>query len=114
MQDERMIKEVISGAIATIARVTGEITLDRSPTLHKELIAVCTPPPEYLIIDMSQVPHIDSAGIGTLVDILRRMREAGKRMALIALCARVRSMFEVTKLDQFFSIYDSEHEALGE
>jgi anti-sigma B factor antagonist len=108
-----VVKEVRNkkGALTVVAQ--GEITLDRSPDFHKALLDLLDPPPTHLIVDMTAVTHIDSAGVGTLVDVYRKVRAAKGRMSLVGISPRVQGVFEVTRLDKFFMIYPTEREALA-
>lgn len=107
-----LIKEIRDVEGATVVVLTGEVTLDKTPRLHERLKGLCRQGTHHLIIDLTDVAHIDSAGVGTLVDIYRRVRAQGGKMALVGMNARVRGVFEVTKLDQFFTIFDTAAEAL--
>ena len=107
-----VIKEIRDDESATVVVLNGEVTLDKAPSLHERLKGLCRQGTHNLIIELTEVAHIDSAGVGTLVDIFRRVRTQGGKMALVGMNPRVRGVFEVTKLDQFFAIFDTEEEAL--
>ncbi len=107
-----VVTEIREIGSAKVAVATGEINLDRTPAFHKELISICEGKPEHLIVNLSDVTHIDSAGVGTLVEIFRRIKQNNNRMSLVGLSGRVLSVFEISKLDQFFSIYETEQQAL--
>jgi anti-sigma B factor antagonist len=96
-----------------VVDVSGEVTLDDSPRLHKKLVEITDANPSRLIINMTEVTHIDSSGVGTLVDVYRRVHANGGRLLLFGLSTRVRGIFEITKLDSFFTIVESEDEALA-
>ncbi|MCD6462170.1 MAG: STAS domain-containing protein [Thermotogae bacterium] len=64
-----------------------------------------------LVLDMSEVPYIDSAGLGTLVSILREARLAKKAFVLAGLKPNVMRIFEITRLDKVFKIVDTVEEA---
>jgi anti-anti-sigma factor len=106
------LREVREIGSATILVPAGEIDLQRSPALYREFMAVCNARPERLIIDLREVGYMDSSGVSTLVEVLRTVNGYGGKLVLLAPTARVRSMFEIAKLDQFFTIADSEQEAL--
>ena len=115
MSDELggVIKEVREFDAAVVVVVgAGEITLDASPAFHKSLLEIWAGHPQHLIIEMSEVTHIDSAGVGTLVEIYRRATKARARMSLASMRPRVRSVFEITRLDRFFPIFETTQEAL--
>ncbi|HRX87282.1 MAG TPA: STAS domain-containing protein [Phycisphaerae bacterium] len=106
------VKDVRAVDGGVIVEVTGEVTLNDSPKFHGRLLQVLETSPERLIIDLSAVTHIDSAGVGTLVEIFRRIKAADGKMFLVGLQPRVRGVFEITKLDRFFPILNSTDEAL--
>jgi anti-sigma B factor antagonist len=60
-----------------------------------------------LIIDFSNVPYADSAGIGALVGAYVTRQNAQRRLALVGVCDRVRGALKVTRVEQFFGFFDS-------
>jgi anti-sigma B factor antagonist len=109
-----LVKSVEELPGGTVVTVVGDVTLADSPKFHTRLLQVVEQDPARLIIDMTEVNHIDSAGVGTLVEVFRRVKAAGHAMYLVGLTPRVRGVFEITKLDKFFPIVDSTDEALAE
>lgn len=108
-----VIKEVRNENQATIVTAQGEIDLRHSPGFHQALVNVCERRPKLLLINLGEVTYMDSSGVGTLVEIFRRTKDYGGRMVLISPQERVRSVFEITKLDRFFTIRESESEVLS-
>lgn len=108
-----VVKEVRREEGAVVVAAQGEIDLRHSPQFHKSLVELCQERPKLLVIHLGEVDYMDSSGVGTLVEIFRRTKEYGGRMVLVAPSERVRSVFEITKLDQFFTIKDSETDALA-
>ena len=60
-----------------------------------------------LIVDLSQTLFIDSAGLGSLVSLLKGCRQRSVRLALAAPTPQVCQIIELTRLHQLFDIYDS-------
>ncbi len=94
-----------------LVRVLGEVDLRSSPVLREQLLRKIDPPPARLVIDLTGVEYIDSSGVGTLVELKRRLDRAGARIVLVGLQPRVRSVFEITRLDRFFTIAASLEQA---
>jgi len=66
---------------------------------------------EALIVDMSGVPYIDSAGLGSLISAyVRREREA-RRMVLAGVSDRVKTVMTVSGVDTLFQAYAGVSEA---
>lgn len=97
---------------SVIVSLAGEIDLRSSPTLRTELLQLSERKPPRVIINLEGVTYVDSSGVGTLVEFKRRSeRGGGGRVILVGLQPRVRSVFEITKLDQFFTIAGTLDEA---
>jgi anti-sigma B factor antagonist len=59
----------------------------------------------HLILDMSDVPYMDSAGIGALVGAYVNHQKEGRSLALVGVTDRVRAALQVTRVEQFFKFY---------
>lgn len=98
---------------AVIVRPAGDIDLSGSPTLRQEIRKVTTDKPARLIIDLSGVPYMDSSGVATLVEAMQIARRNNTKLILCALQVKVRSIFEIARLDTVFTIVDTVETALS-
>jgi len=64
----------------------------------------------FLILDLTQVPYVDSAGVGALVGA-HVTHEEGRRLALVGVTQRVRNTMQVAHVEQFFQFYESANAA---
>jgi len=55
-----------------------------------------------LVLDLTHVPYIDSAGIGALVGAYVNHSKEGRSLALAGVTQRVRDALHVTRVEQFF------------
>jgi anti-sigma B factor antagonist len=60
-----------------------------------------------LILELSGVPYVDSAGIGVLVGAYVSRQKHGRVLALAAVAERVRTTLHVTQVEQLFQFYSS-------
>ena len=86
--------------------LTGDIDLSRSPQLRQDLIQLINQAPDRLVVDMTAVPYMDSSGVATLVEALQRQRKHKGKMVLCGLQPKVRSIFEIARLDMVFTIVE--------
>ena len=93
--------------------VRGEVSLRTAPELRELLLKSVQHSTGTVRIDLSQVPFMDSSGVGTMVYVKRETERAGRRIVLVGLQPRVRGLFEITHLDKFFTIVQSADEANG-
>jgi anti-sigma B factor antagonist len=96
-----------------VVSLVGAVDLHHTPGVHKALVTACEERPRRLVINLTEVTYMDSSGIGTLVEVFRRVNGYQGKLVLCGLNERVRSVFEITKLDKFFSIHSTEDEALN-
>ena len=97
----------------TVCYIEGEIDINTSPEVKKsfdKLLAKKTPK---VVINFSSVTYVDSSGLATLVEILKNMKTYGGRMRLTNLSPKIKSLFEITKLEKLFEIMADEAEAIS-
>src|SRR3954454_3929088 len=100
---------------ATVVSVTGEVDMETSPSFARGLLRAIGAGRGGLVVDLSQASFIDSAALTTLVSAFDELREAGGgALALIATAPRMRSLFEVARMDRDFQIFESRGEALAQ
>ena len=66
-----------------------------------------------LAIDLVNVTFVDSAALATLVQGMKQCREQDGDLLLCRLAQPVRIIFELTRLDRAFAIFDSVPEAVA-
>src|SRR5580693_10799444 len=64
-----------------------------------------------IVMNLREVNHIDSGGLGTLVSLYTTARNAGGAVKLASLSQRVGDLLQVTKLLTIFEVFDSEEAA---
>lgn len=96
--------ELESISDGTVMRPTGDIDLSRAPAFRTHIAEVFEKSPMRVIIDLSSVPYMDSSGVATLVEGMQLATRAGAKFILIGLQERVKSIFEIARLDTVFII----------
>lgn len=67
-----------------------------------------------MVLDMSGVSYIASAGLGTLADVLTRNKDAGGDLKLVALSDKVLRIFQIIGFDKYFTLYENIPSALSD
>ena len=98
---------------AVIVSLRGEIDLQNSPELRTELLDLLVKhSPQRLVINLAQVPYMDSSAIAVLVELLQKVRKTGGKIFLTSLQPRVKGLLEIARLGSIFGIVADEAEAL--
>ena len=97
----------------TIVGVDGQLIVGNRHDLKKKVLEAVEAGETKFVIDFAATGYIDSSGLGVLVSLAKKVREAGGELRLAALNADLRTLFELTKLDNLFTISDSTEEAVA-
>jgi len=96
-----------------VCRLEGEVDINSSPEIKKvfdKLISSKTPK---IVVNLSKVTYVDSSGLATLVEILKNMRTYGGKLRITDMSPKIKSLFEITKLEKLFEIMLNEEDALS-
>jgi anti-sigma B factor antagonist len=97
----------------TICQVDGEIDINTAPDIKKVFDKLLSKKESKVVINLAKVTYVDSSGLATLVEILKNMRGYGGKMKLTNLSPKIKSLFEITKLEKLFEIMSDEEEAIS-
>jgi anti-sigma B factor antagonist len=98
---------------ADVLPLKGEIDLHVSPSVTASLNAMIEKKPPRLVVDLSGVTYIDSAGLAALIEAMQKVEGYGGKFLLAGLQETVRSIFEISRLDQVFQIFPDADAALA-
>lgn len=85
--------------------VGGEIDLYTAPQLRNGLVESLEAGARRLVIDMSRTEFCDSTGISVLLSAMKRSRDRGGDLELVAPKPAVLKVLQVTGLDEVFVIH---------
>ncbi len=83
--------------------VAGEVDLSNSAELRKTILGALKGANQ-VTVDLSAVSYIDSSGIAALVEGLQQANSQDKSFCLSTPSQQVRSILELARLDQVFTI----------
>jgi anti-sigma B factor antagonist len=97
-----------TGPKTTILRLKGPLTL---ATLFDFQTAVRQNGTTDTILDLIQVPYIDSAGLGAILAHWAHTQRSKDKFAVVGANERVQVLFKITKVDGILPIFPSTEEA---
>ena len=104
-------KQVLDTAILITVNLS-EASLNQSEEFKNYIYDNSSDTEPKLVIDMSNIKYMDSSFIGALVSGLKHVLTKNGEMALVNIQEDVLALFELTRLDKVFKIYDSVDDAL--
>lgn len=94
----------------TVLNLKGKLALE---TVHDFMQTARLEPAEHLILDLSAVSFLDSAGTGALVQLFVHRRNVGQTFALAGLSMQSSAVMQVAGLTKLLPIYSSLDEAIA-
>jgi len=89
----------------SIFRLVGPLTIRN---LFEIQAALRTDPlPKVTVVDLTQVPYMDSAGMGVIVNIYVHTRNQGGEFYAVGVSDRVKALFELTRVDKLIPMRDT-------
>jgi anti-sigma B factor antagonist len=100
-------------ANVTILDVSGRVVAGEADLLRESVRNLIAGGETHIVLNLAEVPYIDSAGIGELVSALVAVRRQSGCLGLLNLTRRVRNVLGIVKLLTVFKVFDNEAEALA-
>ncbi|GMV20274.1 MAG: STAS domain-containing protein [Vicinamibacterales bacterium] len=105
--EERQVGEVM------VLDLKGKITLGEGDEVLKDKInSLILQNQKRILLNLADVPYIDSAGLGEIVRTYTTVSRQGGQLKLVNLTKRITDLLMITKLLTVFETFDSEQDAL--
>jgi anti-anti-sigma factor len=97
----------------TVLRLAGELDLLSVPRLRMRFADVVRRSEGDVVLDMGDVTFIDSTGLAAMLNALRRLTRARRRLVVACADGPVLRMLRLTRLDGTFVVRDTADQALA-
>jgi anti-sigma B factor antagonist len=105
--DERSVGDVM------VLDVKGKVTLGEGDEMLKDKVnSLVNQGRKKIVLNLAEVPYIDSAGLGEIVRTYTTVSRQGGSLKLLNLTKRITDLLSITKLLTVFETFDSENEAV--
>jgi len=105
--EERVVGDVV------MLDLKGKITLGEGDELLKDKVnSLVNQGHKKIVLNLADVPYIDSAGLGEVVRTYTTVSRQGGSLKLLNLTKRITDLLSITKLLTVFETFDSENEAV--
>ncbi|HEX8156410.1 MAG TPA: STAS domain-containing protein [Solirubrobacteraceae bacterium] len=95
-----------------VLSVRGEIDLFTAPELKQVLAESIEAGRIRIIIDLTATTFLDSTALGVLIGAVKRLRSRSGALAIVNTDENIAKTFEITGLDQIFTILPTREEAV--
>jgi anti-sigma B factor antagonist len=105
--EERNVGDVV------VLDLKGKVTLGAGDELLKDKVnSLVNQGHRKIILNLADVPYVDSAGLGEIVRTYTTVSRQGGSLKLLNLTKRITDLLSITKLLTVFETFDSENEAV--
>lgn len=94
-----------------VVEFEGEMDVYTTPQAKEAMLDLLDKGYHHLVVNLQRAEYLDSTALGMLVGTLKRVREQGGDLRLVAPPPRIRRLLEITRLVNVFPIDASEQEA---
>jgi len=94
-----------------IVRLSGNLEINGATQLWEDVSNRAGEDTRFFIFDFSDVPIVTSAGIGTLVRLLVRLRGFGGAIAICGCSDKICEVFDIVMLEDILKVCNTEAEA---
>jgi anti-anti-sigma factor len=108
MDELEVIRDAGCTGSTVILRLKGPVNLDTLFLLKQKLREV---PESDTVIDVTEVPYIDSAGLGTILSHWSHLQSHGKKFAMAGVSPRIEVLLEMTKVNTMLPMFRTAGEA---
>src|SRR4051812_6974465 len=99
---------------AAVVRLSGRLDLLSAPELRQVLLRAVSAGRRRLVVDLGDVPFVDSSGLGALIGGLKAARQAGGALRIARPTEQARVILRLTTLDRVLKPYPTVEEALAD
>jgi len=105
--DERIVGNV------TVLDLKGKITLgEGDEALRERITQLMSKDQKRILLNLADVPYIDSAGLGEIVRTYTTVKNRGGQLKLVNLTKRITDLLMITKLLTVFETFETEQDAI--
>lgn len=94
-----------------LLKLEGDIDIAVAPQLREVLEKIIGEGVKKIVIDITNVPFIDSTGLGLFVNAYKKVNQRGGWVAFVGASRAIRKIFQLTKLEVLFKFCDTIEEA---
>ncbi|RME45845.1 MAG: anti-sigma factor antagonist [Chloroflexi bacterium] len=96
-----------------IVELAGDLDVSGAPALQEALQQIIDNGGQQVVVNLGEVPFMDSSGLGVLVAAYRRMAAVGGQIALASPRPTLQKVFKLTRTDRLFKTFDQVNDAVA-
>jgi anti-sigma B factor antagonist len=107
------VEEAVQNRGVSVLRVSGYVDTTTSPELERRMQALLREKRFHIVVDLSRVEYISSAGWGIFISEIREIREHGGDLRLAGMIPDVREVFDLLEFENILQAFPEPDLAIG-
>jgi|SRR5687767_1902383 len=99
------VEEAVQNRGVSVLRVSGYVDTTTSPELERRMQALLREKRYHIVVDLSRVEYISSAGWGIFISEIREIREHGGDLKLAGMIPDVREVFDLLEFENILQAF---------
>lgn len=91
----------------TVVEPSGILDSTKAEEFRQQVDDVLEEGADVVLIDLKDVTFIDSSGLGTLVLLLKKVRQSNRKLYICSINDQVKMLFDLTSMNRVFEIFDN-------
>jgi anti-sigma B factor antagonist len=96
-----------------VIRLSGAIYFGEESMSLRVLVKDLLEKSRQIVLDLGDVTHIDSGGLGTLVSVYASAQKIGAEIKLAHISNHTRELLQITRLVTLFEVFDTVEDAIA-
>ena len=96
-----------------VVAVSGEVDIFTAPELKRSIANAIDEGAREIVVDLTETRFLDSTALGVLIGAVKRLRPLDGRLVIVNTEPSTAKTFEITGLDQIFTIVATRDETLA-
>ena len=96
----------------SILRIKGFLDAHTAPKFEQAIQDLVNESRNYIIVSMTELNYISSAGLGVFMGFIEEIREKGGDIKLCCMSPKVFKVFDLLGFPALYEIYDKDEEAI--
>ena len=90
-----------------VLHLVGRMDADSSPLFEGQCEACIAEGIKNLVVDLGELRYVSSMGLRSFVAIGQKLKEIGGELRICRMTGLVRQVFEITRINQLFPLFDT-------
>jgi anti-sigma B factor antagonist len=107
------VEEAVQNRGVSVLRVSGYVDTTTSPELERRMQSLLREKRYHIVVDLTRVEYISSAGWGIFISEIREIREHGGDLKLAGMVPDVREVFDLLEFENILQAFPDADLAVG-